>query len=160
VNAVQDIGRYEVVSFECYGTLSDWENGLVSGLRPLHSNHGLNVTDDEILDLQARTEHRLQSGSTRGNYTKYRDVLRQEVREAGKRWGFEPYPSEIDALADSVRHWRPFPDTVEALKAIKAVRSRASLTSTTACRPDGSSLGGGIRLDNHVRASADLQASL
>ena len=114
-----DFGRCEIMSFDCYGTLIDWESGLVSGLRPVLSNHGIDVTDDEILDLQAQTEHLLQSGSTKGYYTKYRDVLRQEVREAGKRWNFEPYPEEIDALADSLRHWRPFPDTVEALEAIK-----------------------------------------
>lgn len=114
-----DFGRYEVVSFDCYGTLIDWEGGIVSGLRPVLSNHGVDATDNEILDLHARTEHWLQSSSTRGYYIKYRDVLRQEVWEAGKRWGFEPYPSEVDVLADSLRHWRPFPDTVEALKTIK-----------------------------------------
>src|SRR3712207_7720927 len=42
----------------------------------------------------AQTEHRLQSSSTGGNYTKYRDILRQEVVEAGKRWGFEPRSEE------------------------------------------------------------------
>jgi hypothetical protein len=56
------------------------------------------ATDDEVLDLHAHIEHRLQSTSTRGNYNKYRDVLREEVREAGRRWGFEPEPSEIDTL--------------------------------------------------------------
>lgn len=114
-----DAGRYEVVSFDCYGTLIDWESGIISGLRPVLANHGIDVTDDEILELHAGTEHRLQSSSTKGNYTKYRDVLRQEVREAGKRWGFEPETSEVDALADSLRHWEPFPDTVEALRALK-----------------------------------------
>ena len=79
----------------------------------------MDATDDEILDLHARTEYRLQSSSTRGNYTKYRDVLRDEVREAGTRWGFEPRPSEVDALADSLRDWQPFPDTVEALRTLK-----------------------------------------
>jgi 2-haloacid dehalogenase len=114
-----DAGRYEVVSFDCYGTLIDWESGIISGLRPVLANHRIDVTDDEILKLHAQTEHRLQSSSAKGNYTKYRDVLRQEVLEAGKRWGFEPEPSEVDVLADSLRHWEPFPDTVEALWALK-----------------------------------------
>ncbi len=107
-----DFGRYEVVSFDCYGTLIDWESGIVSGLRPVLSNHGVDVSDAEILDLHAEVEHRLQSSSTGGNYTKYRDVLRQEVREAGEKWGFEPDTTEVDAIADSLRHWKPFPDTV------------------------------------------------
>jgi 2-haloacid dehalogenase len=114
-----DADRYEVVSFDCYGTLIDWESGIISGLRPVLANHRIDVTDDEILELHAGTEHRLQSSSAKGNYTKYRDVLRQEVLEAGKRWGFEPEPSEVDALADSLRDWEPFPDTVEALRALK-----------------------------------------
>ena len=114
-----DAERYEVVSFDCYGTLIDWESGIISGLRPVLSNHRVDVTDDEILELHAQTEHRLQSSSTKGNYTKYRDILRQEVLEAGKRWDFEPEPPEVDALADSLRYWEPFPDTVEALWALK-----------------------------------------
>jgi 2-haloacid dehalogenase len=116
--SLMDFRGFEVVSFDCYGTLIDWESGIVSGLRPVLGNHGVDATDDEILDLHARTEYRLQS-STRGHYTKYRDVLREEVREAGRRWGFEPRPSEVDALADSLRDWPPFPDTVEALRTLK-----------------------------------------
>lgn len=133
--------RYEVISFDCYGTLIDWEGGIVSGLRPVLANHGVEATDDDILDLHARTEHRLQSSSTPGNYVKYRDVLGQEVREAGRRWGFEPTPAEVGALADSLRHWEPFPDTVEALRALKS-RYRLAIISNvddglfalTACR--------------------------
>ncbi len=126
-----DPERYEVVSFDCYGTLVDWESGIISGLRPVLENHGVEATDDEILDLHAQTEHRLQSPSTKGThvtYVKYREVLGQEVREAGRRWGFEPDPSEISALADSLRHWQPFPDTVEALRALKG-RYRLAIIS-------------------------------
>jgi 2-haloacid dehalogenase len=114
-----DFHGYEVVSFDCYGTLIDWESGIVSGLRPVLANHGVDATDGEILDLHAQTEYRLQASSTRGNYTKYSDVLREEVREAGRRWGFEPQASEVEALADSLRNWQPFPDTVEALRTLK-----------------------------------------
>ena len=114
-----DAERYEVVSFDCYGTLIDWESGIISGLRPVLANHRVDVTDDEILELHAQTEHRLQSSSTEEHYTKYRDILRQEVLEAGNRWDFEPEPPEVDALADSLRDWEPFPDTVEALWALK-----------------------------------------
>jgi hypothetical protein len=63
----------------------------------------------------AHTEHKLQAASKRGAYLKYREVLGEEVREAGRRWGFEPSPSEVEALPDSVRYWLPFPDTVNQL---------------------------------------------
>ena len=61
----------------------DWESGIISGLRPVLRSHGVEATDDEILDLHARTEHGLQATSKKGAYLKYRDVLGEEVREAG-----------------------------------------------------------------------------
>jgi 2-haloacid dehalogenase len=117
---VMDADKYEVLSFDCYGTLVDWEGGIVSGLRPVLRAHGVEASDDEILDLHARTEHRLQSASEEEGYVKYRDVLGEEVREAGRRWGFEPSPFEVEALPDSVRYWLPFPDTVSALRVLKS----------------------------------------
>ena len=125
---VVDADKYEVLSFDCYGTLVDWEGGIVSGLRPVVRAHGVEASDEEILDLHAETEHRLQSASERGGYVKYRDVLGEEVREAGRRWGFEPSPSEVRALPDSVRYWLPFPDTVNALRALKS-RYRLAIIS-------------------------------
>src|ERR687889_643048 len=115
-----DADRYEVLSFDCYGTLVDWEAGIVSGLRPVLRAHGVEASDEEILALHAGAEHGLQSASGREGYVKYRDVLGEEVREAGRRWGFEPGPSEVKALPDSVRYWLPFPDTVNALFALTA----------------------------------------
>ena len=123
-----DADRYEVLSFDCYGTLVDWEAGIVSGLRPVLRAHGVKASDEEILDLHAGTEHRLQSASERGGYVRYRDVLGEEVREAGRRWGFEPSPSEVEALPDSVRYWLPFPDTLNALRALKS-RYRLAIIS-------------------------------
>jgi len=114
-----DADKYEVLSFDCYGTLVDWESGIIAGLRPVLRAHGVEATDDEILDLHAQTEHELQAASRRGGYVKYRDVLSEEVREAGRRWGFEPNHAEVLALPDSVRYWLPFPDTVNALRALK-----------------------------------------
>jgi len=123
-----DADKYEVLSFDCYGTLVDWESGIISGLRPVFRAHGVDATDEEILDLHARTENRLQAASERDGYVKYRDVLGEEVREAGRRWGFEPSASEVRALPDSVRYWLPFPDTVNALRALKG-RYRLAIIS-------------------------------
>jgi 2-haloacid dehalogenase len=114
-----DANKYEVLSFDCYGTLVDWESGIISGLRPVLRGHGVEAADDQILDLHAQTEHKLQATSKRGSYLKYRDVLAEEVREAGRRWGFEPSRSDVQELPDSVRYWLPFPDTVNALRALK-----------------------------------------
>ena len=42
--------KYEVVSFDCYGTLIDWESGFISGLRPVLANHRIDLTDHEIFE--------------------------------------------------------------------------------------------------------------
>jgi hypothetical protein len=148
-----NFGSYEVVSFDCYGTLIDWEDGIVSGLRPVLSHHGVEATDNEILNLHAQTEHRLQSTSTRGNYTKYRDVLREEVREAGRRWGFEPEPSErVEVLAAIPRHRRGIESDEEQVQVGYHLQRGRWVV-----RPDGVPLGGGVRLDSYSRAGRDLQ---
>jgi 2-haloacid dehalogenase len=124
-----DFDRYEVMSFDCYGTLIDWEGGIVSGMRPVLERHGIEATDEEILGLHARTESELQSASKRGAYVKYRKVLGDTVRRFGEEYGFEPEPLEVSALADSLRHWKPFPDTVEALRALKSRYRLAIITN-------------------------------
>lgn len=124
-----DFGKYGVMSFDCYGTLIDWEGGIVSGMRPILENHGVDLTDEEILALHAHTESELQSVSEKGAYVKYREVLGDTVRRFGEEYGFEPEPSEVGALADSLRRWKPFPDTVEALRALKSRYELAIITN-------------------------------
>jgi 2-haloacid dehalogenase len=124
-----DANKYEVLSFDCYGTLVDWESRIISGLRPVLRGRRVEATDDEILALHAQTEHKLQAASKRGSYLKYRDLLGEEVREAGREWGFEPSPSEVQALPDSVRYWLPFPDTVNALRTLKGAYKLAIISN-------------------------------
>ena len=47
--ALIDFDEYEVMSFDCYGTLIDWERGLISGIRPVLERHDFKATDEEIL---------------------------------------------------------------------------------------------------------------
>lgn len=110
-----DLHQFEALSFDCYGTLIDWENGILPVLRHLTSVHKIAQTDDELLALFGELEPEVQSGS----YKTYRQVLREVVEKMGERFGFEPTPSESESLADSIQNWQPFPDTVEALKALK-----------------------------------------
>lgn len=124
-----DFDRYEVLSFDCYGTLIDWEGGLISGIRPILERHGFEATSEEILTLHARTESGLQSVSEGDAYVKYRKVLGDTVLRFGEEHGFEPEPSEVGALADSLRYWEPFPDAVEALRALKRKYKLAIITN-------------------------------
>lgn len=110
-----DFNKLEVLTFDCYGTLIDWESGILELLKPLLSNNSINLNDKQILELYAEFE----SEEEQGEYTKYRDVLRAVVRKLGQRFSFEPSLAEQDSLPDSIKNWQPFPDTVEALKSLK-----------------------------------------
>ncbi len=110
-----DFERYEALTFDCYGTLVDWETGMLGALKPLLSQHGVELDDDAILDLFAEFE----AGLEQGEYKPYRHVLEQVVQKFGERFGFSPSEAERSALPDSIKQWLPFSDTVDALKTLK-----------------------------------------
>ncbi|GMR12008.1 MAG: haloacid dehalogenase type II [Gemmatimonadota bacterium] len=105
---------FECLSFDCYGTLIDWEVGIAGALGPLLSGHGIELDDEEVLALYAEIEPAQQEGEFR----LYRDILGSVVDAIGERLGFTPSSSERASLADSIADWRPFPDTVGSLQAL------------------------------------------
>lgn len=110
-----DFNQFEVLSFDCYGTLIDWESGILNALRAILSSHSITLSDNQILDLYAEIESKIESGE----HLKYRDILRGVVQELGKRLSFNPTEEEINSLPESLKNWQPFPDTVAALQALK-----------------------------------------
>ena len=106
------IDRYEVLTFDCYGTLIDWESGILGALGPVLSAHRVTLDSDEVLRLYAEMEAKAEEGP----YVKYRKVLRRVVRQLGDALGFEPSATELDCLAESLGRWPPFADTGEALR--------------------------------------------
>jgi 2-haloacid dehalogenase len=110
-----DFNKYEVLSFDCYGTLIDWESGILAALRPVLVAYNINLNDEQVLEFYAEIE----SKAEEGKFTKYRKVLRKVMRELGSRLGFVPFSPELNCLVDSLRSWMPFPDTVEALQTLK-----------------------------------------
>jgi 2-haloacid dehalogenase len=107
-----DFTRFECLTFDCYGTLIDWESGILAALRPVLEAHGVQLSDAEILELYAQ----LEAEAEQGEYRRYREVLEAVVRGFRKRFGFTPSWTEISALPNSLKEWEPFPDTVEALR--------------------------------------------
>lgn len=113
-----------LITFDCYGTLIDWENGMLAALRPLLSRDGRNVPDLQILELYGEIEAGLESGP----YLPYREVLAQAARELGRRVGAEVSAEEGSAFAESLTRWEPFNDTVPALQSL-AKRFRLGIIS-------------------------------
>lgn len=107
--------RFEVLSFDCYGTLIDWENGILDALKPLLRRRGVVLSDGKILALYGEIEPALQ----RGRYLKYSAVLAGVVAEFGRRFGFKPSPRELLCLSGSLKNWKPFPDTVPSLRRLR-----------------------------------------
>ena len=91
-----DFTQFKVLTFDCYGTLIDWEQGILAGLSPVLAAHNVSLTDDEIFQCYGEFEAASQSGAFRP----YRTVLREVVQRFGRRFGFTPTESEIDTLAD------------------------------------------------------------
>lgn len=110
-----ELNRYKVLTFDCYGTLIDWESGMLSALKSVLSAHQIQLSESAILELFAEFEADLEQRE----YRPYKDILAGIVQRFGERLGFTPSAAELTALADSVQHWQPFPDTVEALKTLK-----------------------------------------
>jgi 2-haloacid dehalogenase len=111
-----DLTKFEALSFDCYGTLIDWETGILSALRPIAAAHGAAASDAELLRHYAEIEPQIQAEG----YRRYREVLREVVARLGKRLGFSPTEAEKDSLPESLKTWQPFPDTLPALRRLKS----------------------------------------
>jgi 2-haloacid dehalogenase len=109
-----DFDRFTHLTFDCYGTLIDWERGILTALRPGLDRHGVVLSDDAALELYGE----LESAAEREPYRPYRALLATVMDGFGARLGFVPSADERAALAASVGDWPPFPDTVEALRAL------------------------------------------
>lgn len=111
-----DFNQFEVVSFDCYGTLIDWERGILPVLRQLLSSREIDLSDDATLELFAEFESEFEKSEY---HIKYREILQKIVQQFGKRFYFEPTETEVKCLSESIKNWQPFPDTVAALAALK-----------------------------------------
>ena len=99
------------LTFDCYGTLIDWETGILAAVRPILARRGIAAEAEQILQLYVKYEAEQEAGS----YKRYRDVLQGVMAGIASELGFVPTVSELQALPDSVGHWPPFADTVAAL---------------------------------------------
>jgi 2-haloacid dehalogenase len=113
-----------MITFDCYGTLIDWESGMLVALRPVLSRVGHSVSDLQILQLYGEIEADLEAGP----YLPYRQILAKTVRGIGSRLGVDVSDEEGWAFAESLAQWKPFTDTVPALQSL-AKRFRLGIVS-------------------------------
>ncbi len=110
-----DFGRFEVLTFDCYGTLIDWETGILGALQGVLAAKGKRIGIEEMFAHYAAIESKLESEG----YRSYKETLRAVMDRLGEEIGFEPSGEERDCLVNSLANWLPFPDTVESLRTLK-----------------------------------------
>ncbi|TNF84880.1 MAG: haloacid dehalogenase [Gammaproteobacteria bacterium] len=106
--------NYKTLSFDCYGTLIDWENGILGYLQPLFESVDVHVIDSWVMETFAELEPVAQAegGS-------YRSVLSGVLEQFATRLAFSPSEEVLAGFAGSIEYWQPFPDTVAGLAELK-----------------------------------------
>ena len=126
-----DYGAFEALTFDCYGTLIDWETGLLAGLRAglEESAAPADASDSELLERYAAVEARLEAGP----YLPYRTILERGLEEVAAGLGATVGPAAVEAFGGSVAAWPAFPDSAAALARLK---TRFRLGVLTNCDDD------------------------
>jgi len=106
---------FEALSFDCYGTLIDWESGLSAVLVPWARERGLTLTAEQLLTEYAGLEAAVEA---EGPARLYPDVLARSMQLLGATLGAEVTGEDAARLASSVPDWPAFPDSRDALLAL------------------------------------------
>jgi 2-haloacid dehalogenase len=107
---------FDTLTFDCYGTLIDWESGIFEGLRALLDRVRPALTRDQVLEAHARHE------SSQQRYTpgkRYQALLAIVYKRLAEEWGVPFTHDECIAYGRSIRNWPAFADSAEALRYLK-----------------------------------------
>ena len=107
---------FKALTFDCYGTLIDWESGIINGLAPLTSRVAEPLSRDQILEAHARHE------STQQRWTpgyRYSDILTIVYKRLAEQWQVTATPDACVRYGQSVADWPPFEDAAESLAYLK-----------------------------------------
>lgn len=110
-----DFSRFKVLSFDCYGTIIDWERGIIDALIGVFRAHRVNAGREEVLELFGALEAKAEAGA----YATYRTVLQRVLDGIAAHFSFTPTPQEREAFASSVGRWPPFADSAAALQSFQ-----------------------------------------
>jgi 2-haloacid dehalogenase len=105
-----DLARFDALTFDCYGTLIDWESGILAALHQALPE-AVGAADAELLEAFAGHEAEIEAGP----YRPYRDVLEETVRAIADDRGWHVTDEAAAAFGGSVVDWPAFPDSAAAL---------------------------------------------
>lgn len=110
----QVASKVELITFDCYGTLIDWSAGLAESLQTIFDGK-LSVSIEQLFDAYVRIEAEIESGP----FQSYRAVLTETVIRLAARFDVALLPGRAEQFPGMLPAWRPFPDTVDALRRLK-----------------------------------------
>jgi 2-haloacid dehalogenase len=106
------LSNFKVLTFDCYGTLIDWESGIIAALAPLSSRARTKLSRDGILEAHARHESSQQAFTPA---MKYSELLAVVYKRLAEEWGVSVQWNECQDYGNSIKDWPAFPDSAEAL---------------------------------------------
>ncbi len=115
-NRQMRLADFKALSFDCYGTLIDWEKGILASLQPLLRKTAHSLSEDAVLETYAETESAQEIETPTMRYT---ELLRIVYTNLARKWGVETTEDESAAFGDSVVEWPPFADSPESLQYLK-----------------------------------------
>jgi 2-haloacid dehalogenase/putative hydrolase of the HAD superfamily len=103
--------QFDVITFDCYGTLIDWEAGMIEAFRDAAVADGVSLEQGAVLPALFDTR-----GAEAGEYRSYREILTEAAMRAGGHLGWTLSRARAAFFPESLPNWKPFPDTNDALE--------------------------------------------
>jgi 2-haloacid dehalogenase len=119
---------FDVLTFDCYGTLIDWESGIAAAVRTQLGDAVAAFSDEDLVAAFAAVEHEAEVP-----YKSYREVLALSLRGIGERLGVSVSDAQAIGFGTSVGQWPAFPDSGDALRRLQ---ERFKLAVITNCDDD------------------------
>jgi len=143
------LSDFKALSFDCYGTLIDWETGLVDALRSLRDN---GASAEEILEAYGPIEHEIEVEQPGLPYSQLLERVHERLSD---RFGVEPDEVEAAKFGASVGDWPAFPDSAEALRYLKQHFKLIILSNVDRLSFAGSNQRLGVEFD-HIFTAQDI----
>jgi 2-haloalkanoic acid dehalogenase type II len=119
------MARYDIITFDCYATLIDWESGIAGAFLRAAAAEGVTLERNDILRAYAELERGVEAEV----YRSYREILRETAARVALALGWPLAPERAGFLSDSVPSWQPFADTNPALERLVAAGCRLGILS-------------------------------
>ena len=110
-----EFDRFDVLMFDCYGTLIDWEAGILTALEPVRDRYGVELGDEAVLAAFGRAEATCEEARPDAPYP---SILADVFRVLAEEWDVPPDDDAADRFGASVGEWPAFSDTPKALRAL------------------------------------------